>query len=307
MPVTLNGYEYSLLDGDFTIPNLVGKPRQIFPFDADTSVYNYEEDYIVLIDYYEPLQSTTRHDDFPNVYYIKDSPISDIGNGLGKFTRTWALLPGFGNSGKRTSYVNSTFESYVFSVPGITATDQGLINQYTAASSLTTGGFTIVTATAAHDIAVGKAVLINYHVADPLNRFTYHRSVVRKALTGTTGAVLKVSAITDINSVVVDSFKRSDVGQDSYQKSVTSRIDTDYWLPGVNVTTVNDIPIIDEFRIISGLGSRTDSLSETSSPSLDTYIDWVEDKRWIVAEPSIIRIYQGDMYSRSTRYIRACF
>lgn len=312
MPYTTVGdYSYNMVDGDLREASLVAKPRKTFPLPADNSVYVWEEEYMVFIDFYEPLQPAEPHPTIAGLFFLKDSPINDVGNGVGRFTRQYLKIPGFNSDGLSPGYVYSEYESFSFRVPGITTTQELFLVNNVGSYSVS-GGNHVITSTLAHDIdGAGKAVLIYYAVRDPINNFTYYRYQTKVSLTGTAGSTLVVSEIKDINVVQPLQFQRAMSNQEPYNKTVMSRIDRDYWLVGYNgINTVDDIPIINEFSIVElSSGNRTEYLSEGvpgSNPSLSDYQGWVEAKQWIVAEPSIVRRFmESDIMERSTRYVRA--
>lgn len=307
MPITINNYAYDYADPTLLkTPQLTGKPRKVYAIDGNSSIYFQEEDYMVFIDFYEPLQPAARHTDQSNVFFIKDSPIADIGNGVGRFTRTWSVLPGYGDKG----YVRSEYESYAYTVPAFdTAQDQ--FYQFPVASSVLQNGYHVITVTTgaapfnALDIVVNKPATLYYTTTDPRNGQTYTRQIVRKALAVTTNTIT-VEYISDIGPISFTGVQRTDLQQNAYTKQVMSRLDFDYWIPGVNCNSVNDIPIIQELQIVdNNTGGRVEYLSETTTPSIDNWYDYVQNGTWIVVEPSVVRRWQGEMYERTTRYVRA--
>jgi hypothetical protein len=306
MSVQVGDYTYLFVDGALEDEVLVAKPRKTFPLESDTSVYFQEEDYMQFIDFYSAPAPSTIHPKFGNLYFVKDTPVQDVGGGVGKWTRTYALLPGVDANGKKTSYTHYDYESFGFRVPGITSSqDLFLVNSILSYN--TSGGTLTITSTAAHDVVAGKGCSILYLVTDPVNNFVYSRYAQRVALAGTGGSTLIVRAITDINTVRPQSFTRAMVNSDPYTKVVASRIDTDFWLPTVNVTDASSIEIIDNFQIIDNqTGNRTEYLSDTTNPTIDQYRDWVEDGLWIVAESSVLRRWNSsDILQRVTRYVKA--
>ena len=310
MPDIVGDYTYTRADGDLTIAGLVAKPRRTYPLPADTSVYLQEEDYMVFIEYYEPLKPAQPHPTTAGLYWIKDTPITDVGNGIGRYTRTYAKIPGFNENGISPGYVYSDYESYSFSVPGITSTQELFLLNYVESFGISGGNHTIV-ATTAHDISgADQSVAIHYKVVDPINGFTYFRTQTKLSLAGTAGSTLVVSEIKDINTVTPQSFQRSMTNQDPRNQVVMSRIDKDYWLAGTNgINTADDIPIIEEFFITDlSTGNRTQYLSAGtpgSSPGLTEYRQSVEDKDWLAAESSVVRRWlESDIFERSTRYVR---
>jgi hypothetical protein len=304
---TLNNYTYEFLDGQAEKPMLVEKPRFEYPLVNDSSIYLMVETYEQLQDFYEPLQPNEMHPTINALYFVKDTPLNPVGNGVGRWERTWAILPGADTL--RDSFVYSEYEEYLYRVPGIAST-QGLFLAAVVQSWSVSGGNHTITAIDTHDVSVGDRVTINYSTKDPQNGFTYIRSQVKVALAGTAGAVLVVSQILDINTVTPITFHRAITNQDPYDRKVISRLDYDWWLPGVNIERMDDIPIIHKTEIIdTETGNRTESLRDISPPtvpSLTQYTAWIEQNQWIPVEDSIIERWQGsNIYQRITRYVKA--
>ena len=307
MPITVGNYEYDYADATLLkTPQLVGKPRKVYDIDGNSTIYLLEEDYMVFIDYYTPLQPVARNPERSNVFFIKDSPISDIGNGVGRFTRTWSVMPGYGEK----DYVRTTYESYAFTVPAFDTAQSAFYQFPVASSTLANGQHTLTVTTGAApfdalDIEIGKPATIFYTVTDPLNGQASGRQIVREALNVTTNTIT-VAVIQDIGPITFTGVQRTDLVQPSYTKQVMSRVDEDYWVEGVNCNSVNDIPIIEELQIIdNATGGRTTTISDDTTPSLDTWYDYISAGTWIVVEPSVVREWRGKIYSRTTRYVRA--
>jgi hypothetical protein len=285
------------------------QPRKVYAIEGNSSIYNQEEDYIVLIEFYKPLEPAARHPEFSNLFFVKDSPIQDIGEAaLGKFTRTWAVLPGYGDKG----YVRNEYESFAFQVPALD-TAQDLFYQFPRSADAIVNGKLVITVTTfgsdppwnALDVELNKPATIFYLVRDPLNGLTQQRQIVRKTLAVTTNTIT-VDPISDIGSITITGVQRADIQQVGYTKQVMSRLDIDYWIPGVNCNSIDDVPIISELQIIDNkTGGRTTTISDDTTPSLDQWFEWVQDSTWLVAEPSVVRRWQGNFFERTTRYVRA--
>ena len=307
MPIQIGDYFYDYSDPTLLkTPQLVGKPRKVYQIEGNSSIYMQEEDYMVFIDYYTPLQPAARNPEKSNVFFVKDSPISDVGNGVGRFTRTWSVLPGYGDKG----YVRSEYESYAFTIPGFDTAQSGFYQFPVASSTLANGQHTITVTTGAApfdalDIEVGKPATIFYSVTDPLNGQTSGRQIVREALNVTTNTIT-VALIQDIGPITFTGVQRTDLVQPSYTKQVMSRVDIDYWIAGTNCDSIEDIPIIEELQIIdNATGGRTTTISDDTTPSLDNWYDYINAGTWIVVEPSVVTRWMGDIFERRTRYVRA--
>jgi hypothetical protein len=94
--------------------------------------------------------------------------------------------------------------------------------------------------------------------------------------------------------------------RDSVTLPADARTIFDYFLPGVSsgITTVEDIPKVSAFGIVTSTGQITDTLSETSVPTLAQYQALVTGAEFIPIECFIER-YLGNIYRRVTRYVRA--
>lgn len=309
MPIQ-GDYSYAILDGDSAVPTLINKPRKVYPVSFDKSIYLTEEDYQILTEYYEPANPGQAHDIESNLFFLKDTPLRPAGNGTSIYTRAWANLPGYDGSGNKSSYVSQDWESYVWTVPGIETANQTTLAWAITAMTIS-GNNHIITTSAPHDIVEDHGVVISYAVNDPLNKFTYYRIAHRVALAGTGGSSVVVRQIKDINTVTGLQLARAVSKQDPFQKTISSRVDVDFWLPGITpgINSGEDIPVIEQFFIIDGAtGNRTEYLSENSTPTIAEYRQWVEDEQWIPIESSIVRRYEGgSVMTRTTRYGRAQF
>jgi len=307
MPITIGDYQYDLVNGvDLTKPIRTSKPAKQYPVASDPSLYYVKEEYMVLTDYYEPLVPTKRHSTIANLYWLTDSDLRDVGVGVSAFTRTWITIPGMDASGKKRAYVRSEYESYVMNCPGMKVDAAAFLQYPVSGYSVGSGKHTITTSTP-HDVSVGKGCIIYYQVKDPLNKLNYLRQAYRIALTGTTGTTLVVDQIVDVNTVQPIGIQRANISTPSYQKTVTSRIDYTYYLPGVDVASEDDIEIIEQFFIVDNTtGARTDLLGDLTTPSLDEYNAKIAAKEWFPVECIVEGWPDKDssIMQRSVRYVR---
>ena len=96
-----------------------------------------------------------------------------------------------------------------------------------------------------------------------------------------------------------------DNGRDPYTKVVMSKLARAYYLPGVSVgiTTVDDITVLTPTQIVDQYGRNTEFLSTLTTPTTSTYE--ATEGTWVVAEPSVVRRWMGNIYERTTRYVLA--
>ncbi len=305
MSTRLDGFDYDGYEGDWKKPLLRETRREFNILPNDSATYMLHEEYQIFGRYHKPLAPGSRHPKYPNLFYVEDTAETPMGLTAHTFTRTWVSLPGLDSSGRVVSYLNQTYESFVWTTPGIAPSEYtDIYHQWTVASAVNSSQLTIH-ATATHDIAVGKLVLIIFNVRDPLNGDETTHQILRKSLAGTSGATLVVSPITNYGSMTFLAFKRADVKQDPYQINVNSRISRVYYLPGVNIPSVNNIPRISQFFIIGDKGNRSEFLNDDSTPTLDQYTTYVDQGKWIAAEPSQYKPWKGAIYEWTLREVQA--
>jgi hypothetical protein len=307
MPYRIGEYTYDWAEeAVITVPQSVSKPRRIYPVDGNSSIYTEEEDFVVAIDYYVPLRPSQRNPESSNMFFVKDSPIQDIGAGMGRFTRTWSILPGTNDKG----YSHAEYESFAWTVPARDTAQDGFYLFPQTSTTLSNGIHTMTVATLpnppwnALDIEAGKPITVHYRVTDSGNGQRLKREIFRKALSVTTNTVT-FDYVSDIGPIEFLGVQRADINQPNYTKTVWSRIEYDYWIPGVNCDSIEDVDIINELQIVdNNTGGRVEYLSETTTPSIDDWLDAMSAYEWFVVEPSIIRRWQGNIYQRATRYIQ---
>jgi hypothetical protein len=306
MPTEVGNYTYDYADGDLTVATLVAKPRKIYPVDGDSTIFFIEEDYMQFIDYYEPLAPNSVHQTLPNVFYNKDTPIQDVGNGIGRFTRSWVLLPGYDSTGNKTSFATIEYGSTVWTVPGMTNTVTGSMLWNNVNSGVVSGENHVMVTAATHDIAVGDWVTVHYRWNDPVSKEQIGGSELRKALAGTSGTTVVVQKLIGTNTVTILAVHKVSVSQPPRQETVGCKIVKDYWLPGVNPPTFEAIPIIQAFSIIeAATGGKSEYLSATSAPTLSEYQTAMAAGQWLCAESSVLRRWMNsNIIERSTMYVR---
>lgn len=95
---------------DFTKAiRLTVAPRKRYPFRQDLTAVLFDEDYVQRAKWFEPLPLDYPHPDLPDVFLVDESPPVVRGDGLLRWTRTFATVPA-----TRTEFesVNATFPGY---------------------------------------------------------------------------------------------------------------------------------------------------------------------------------------------------
>lgn len=243
-------YTRTYIDGTWTAAIATGLPVLSQPFVGDSGFYVLNQEYQQFAENFTPLALNTAHPDATYTAYklVSESPNQDIGNGIVKWTRTYAKVP-----------------------------------------------------TTRNDYAT-----ISYNFV------------------GFYGAIADIATVTSFPIV----------GRNRFSNNVTCRIQYDFYLvDGTTYATPASIPTIIERRYyiplgtISGgvftatytrdtlndlaTGKATDSIYDKASwgnlvptyPTLTEYLGWITAGTEIVAEPSQISRWMGNIYVRSTKYI----
>lgn len=308
MPLTLNDLNtYCLLDGDFTTPRLVNVPIKSYVWpNNDIATYMVKEDYVVASANYVGIKPGSKHPT-KALYLISNSEPTQIELGMCRYTLTWMVLPGYDDTGKKTSYVHTDYESYNMQVPGLDS-GEGTDNPFNYTTGYTynkAAGTLTITVGSAHGLAAGKTVYIGCEVSDPINNNIYYPYVVRQVISSTTYSIT-VSTITNINTVVPVKFCLLPYQQAPYTKTVTSMVIKDYHIVGGNITSYNDIQPIEEFKILDNTtNAKTETITVATNPTYDEYLTMVNNQQWLPVECIIGRFQDSEFYERKTRYVRA--
>ena len=282
-------------DGDFTLPKANGQRLLTYPFDGDNNSFYFTQTFMQRFDHFEALPLDTPDTEFLDAFLVKETPLLDLGAGIAQWSRIYARIPS----------ARQEMESYAYIVPGITAEEVVVARFIDSATNI--GNQTRITTTSSHSINVDDIIVIVYFAQDPFSGLSFRRQVSRVVLAVPAADVVDVDIIRDVGTITWDSLFPYLFGREPFTRVVPSYITFDYFLPGVSagVDTFNDIEIFQPTIIIDNTGNVTDSYSDTSVPSVDDYRASVAARESIVAEPSIVRRWMGNIYERSTRYVTA--
>jgi hypothetical protein len=283
-------------DGDFTTAAATGPRVRSYPISGDTESFVITQPFSQLLEFWNPLSLDTPDELYRDAYLVEESAPSHIGGTVGAWTRTFARIP--------LSY--HELEPFVYTVPGVTDNPTVLVrNVYGFSSS---AGVTTITFLSAHNFTVGDPVLIDYWVKDNKENLFFNREVFRLVATIPNTTTITVELISEPNPIVVmNSVRPAQAGRKPFQRVVQSWLQTDFFLPGISVgiTSANDIPLFEAWKIIDNTGNISDTLSATSQPTLTEYRTMVNTKQKIVAEPSQLKRWKGNIWQRTTRYVVA--
>lgn len=98
----------TLLDGSVFEASAVSIRRFSTPF-RDNVLVMFDQDFMQLASRWKPLPLDTKDKDLQQFVLVDESALSPIGNGMARWTRTYARLPA----------ERDEFESYVFTYPGM--------------------------------------------------------------------------------------------------------------------------------------------------------------------------------------------
>jgi len=95
---------------NFTKPIRVSvNPRRRFPFPQDLTAVLYDDDFVQRAEFFEPLPLGYPHPDIEDAVLVEESPPSVRQDGLFRWTRTFASIPGNRTEFETTTY---TFPAY---------------------------------------------------------------------------------------------------------------------------------------------------------------------------------------------------
>jgi hypothetical protein len=300
---------YLRVSGDFTVPVLRDVPAPRYPYNTDNSIYEWVEPYTIARQMYQQSRPNpgARHPKYPNMYFVKDTEISSGRSTIADFDRIWLALPT--TTKGRQGYLVTTYEDYPFVVPGRgTGAEDFFLADVTSYSR--SGGY-LTMVRSGHDVTAGMLIRVEYLVIDPINGAQYAHSIVTEALTGTVAGTSVVIADiqNDKGTAIPRRFRRNDIVQQPYPRTVTARIEKEHIVLGVNgIASFNDINRITRFLDVIGAdGNRTETLNTDSEPSIDDYNTKVKNKEWIVAEDSTIANYEGTsgILVKTIKYVQA--
>jgi len=299
-------------------PYAVSIERPTFPFEGNITDYLVEQDFIIYTDYYletiPDVGTENQKQDFIGFFFSHDSTLSDLGGGISRFTRTWAKLPGLSESG---SVARTEFESFAYTKPGIN-NSVAVITYYIDSSSTSSldGSLiqlksfqnfphnigseyqmaTVYYNFAQHYTTANSAVGITYIFPG----IYYTTPIISRTTTSITVATLNLSG----SATNYLGFSKPVIKINPKTEVVNSKLEFTYWLPGVNCESPDTIPLEQIFQIKDENSNFTDTLSEITTPSLATYQSSIAGQ-YIVAEGSTVRRWNGNIYERTTRKVRA--
>lgn len=281
-------------DGNWAVAKEVSNRRKSPPFPEVNAFYILEQDFMQFRADFTPLALGTAHASEATYQLVSESPLQEVGSGLVRWTRRYAQLPA-----NRILYEGFAY-TFPSLIPGgiyapITLEPEGVLasGQHTI-ESVTEHGYI------AGDFVVIRCAAAFFVEGNPFAQAFF--PAYREVLNVDDDFHFTVDQIPGNDPTFIYSTKASD-GRDELTKQVISKIVYDYHVV-TDEGDFDDIEILTPYTIIDGTGKESNALSFGSTPSQSDYIDDVVGE-WIVAENSIVRQWEGQIYERATRYVRA--
>lgn len=288
--------------GDFTTPVAVTPRRWEWPFPGDNDTVIYKQDFVVRFDRYARTPWDSPSPSRPDMYLTEETPLQVIGAGIGRFTRTYSMVPQPRFAGTGSDEV----QPFVATAPGIGYTDP-LTYAYYIDSATHTATTTVLTITGGtHAFVENDWVGVSYWVRDPVTGLSFPRQAARLVQSVTTGTVTVERIRDGYPFYSWHQIYKNLANREPFQVVVPSWLARDYFLPGVTpgISTPADIPILQPTPIIDqSTGNRTDTITDQTNPSLDDYFESLSTGSLQIAEPSELQRWHGNIWERRTRYI----
>lgn len=281
-------------DGDFTVAEADGPKRWLHVIDNTTMGFDvFEQDYMQTVADWTPTPLDEPNPDAPGFYLVNEGPLTPVGGGIVKWTRTWAKIPA----------ARTTYESYGWLVPGI-GSESVYADVSISSASVSGGSHTLVTGTSS-TATVGDSVSIAYTFTDSTTGTSYGRRTQRGCRAGTSGTTIVVDLISEPGGTITfQTLRKVEPGRAPETLEVQSQLQIDYWLPGVSagISTPLDIPTVSALEIYDSDGRKTNTFGATSVPTVTQWRSYVASRSPICVVSSICRPWLGNIYERSTRY-----
>lgn len=277
---------------DLTSAQEHGPPRWVRDIPQVDTLTSFKQDYWQLKANHTPETLDTAHPTEAGFYLVNESPLRPLGGGIVEFTREYARIPD----------EHTVPMQFAWRIPGLGSEDPP--GSVVSISSFS-GTPTAMTFTTAADsgATAGDEVAIKYTVSTPTGQVS--RTVLRGVTAGTSSSVT-TAPVTDSWPITFISLQKIVPGRDPEVIPVHSELRIDYFLPGVNVSSMDNIPILIEYaNIYDATGRKAESFTETTSPTLSDYRSLVANESQIVVERSHLQYWKGNIVRRTTRYSRA--
>lgn len=283
-------------DGNYEIAQQHGLPRNSFAFEQEINTIIMEVDYQQRSNNFSALPLGNVHPTLNTMYLIHETPRQPVGGDVVQWTRFYAKIP----------ETRSEYESYGLKVAGLAGNEAIVIRSITGNAANANANFVNLTAVG-HGFNVNDGITIEYHCIQSGNpTLSFTRQVFRTVTANINANAFNVKAISDFNTVVFHAAWNHGTRRQPRTEKVNSRVQFDYYLPGVTVgvNSPSDITILAPTKILDSTNNEVDTYSDTTSPNQANYLANIVNTE-VVVEESTLHTWKGPIYERQTRYAKA--
>jgi hypothetical protein len=313
-----------IFDDNLDEPQPMSADRVSYPFmgRGDTQTYVLEKDYMVKMDKYAPLSVGEPHADLAELYFVSDSPIQEIGNsGIGKFTRTYSVIPGVYGDGitfnGTGSWAYKEGGSTVWTRPGFNTVDAAF-KLYWIDNVLeypTTDTIKLYTQTRLSDglrwthniTSEYETATVDYTFIDNIGGLEHEKQYTSTIHSRGTDYIVvdrvPYEAVDGTTTIYYNWFSKPQVKREPSQVVVPCVKMFRYYAEGVNVDKIENVGV-DAWEIIDENLNATDTLSEVTTPSINEYNAMVTAGTWVVSEPAVSRRWMGNIWELEVIYVQ---
>lgn len=280
------------VDGDLETAVETGAKVWLRPFPDVSEDFIFRQKYFQLASSFTPTALDEPHPSEVGFYLVEENNIQPVQeSGVLEFFRTYSKVP----SPRRTSIGYSWYRP-AFS----TASPPGAA--LTINSAAVTAGSHVLTLSAVTDLAVDDLLLIQYNEFQ--SGIGTRTQTVRRSITAINGNDVTVNLITAGGTITSWLTAREvSPSRDATTISVASEVEYAYFLPGVTpgIDTPRDIPRADAFEALSSDGGFTNTLTETTEPTVKEFLTKIGNSEMVVVEGSTLKRWRGNIFERATR------
>lgn len=293
-----------------TVGNLAAWPKQghaevTYPFEGDTGHFLVRQKHRGLIaNYSAPNITGATHDVFTTAYCVGDRSLTDVGGGIHEVQREFSTIP---NS-------RTEAEFYPFGFPAL---GEGVVGNVVTVSNITgtdSNSNLLLTTSTNHGFTNANYIRFNWYlISTPGGGIGIQQYGDWSGFAlDTTANTIKVENRTPYPYGTPLSFTASQLREFSPSREARtivapSYVAYDYFMPGVttNINTTANIPLIQESRwIVTATGAEADTINANTEPNISQWRTRSNDGDYFVATPSILRRYKGNIWERTTRYVK---
>lgn len=284
------------VDGNLETAVASGGKQWLRPFEDVADDFIFRQKYFQLASKFAATPLDEAHPELQGFYLVAEDGIQPVQqSGVLEFFRTYSKIPD-----PRTVAVGYSYYRPAFSTtnpPGAALTISGAV---------VTNGAHVLTLAAVTDLAVNDLVLIQYNEFMP--GIGTRTQPVRRTITAISGNDITVNIISTAGTIQSWLTAREvSPSRDATTISVPSEVEYDYFLPGVSpgIDTAADIGRVDAFEGLAADGGFTNTLTETTEPTVAQYLTKIGSGERIVVESSTLKRWRGNIFERAVRYAPA--